>query len=163
MRWRIGGAAALLSAVLLLGCDSITGTKAKTYDPVWITASFTPPGVNGAPSGRIERVPAEFVGARCPAKSVLIDNWYSNGQSLTIKNNCTDTQVFSICVSKGSDPQELPACATDPVQTSPFDMKVQYLTPGPYGNWYSSTRLVTVHVFYCPLTQTLVGPPLKCK
>lgn len=92
----------------------------------------------------------------------MLDNWYSNGGSLTIKNNCSLSVTYYLCVSRGSDAQELRQCATDPFDTPSSQMRVQTLTTGPYGYWYQSTRNVTVHVFYCSDEAVMRFSPLRC-
>lgn len=172
-RRRFLSAAALAAAVLCISGSSCLSflspasptpitPKAKSYTPVWIFASFTPPGVAGAPSDRRNQSPINNFDSLCPASSVLLDNWYLNGGSLTIRNNCTATVHYALCVSKGSDAQELKQCATDPFDTAQSQMRFQTLTTGPNGFWYQSTRLVSVNIFYCGSGSTLSGPPWKC-
>lgn len=157
---------AVVWAGVLAGCQGLTGPDGTgaSYEPVWITASWVVRAPNEAPGDRTDREPADWKGSLCPARSVLLSNADREPSLFTIKNNCAGTMVtYAMCVNSGLDTNrnELKSCAVDPLQTAWDQLTFTTLTPGPYGNFYNSTRILTVQVFYCSTELTLTAPPLS--
>lgn len=157
-------------AVALLGlaassCSVLDPSGGSSYEPVWITASWVVRAPNDLPGDRSDREPEEWKGTLCPASSVILTNTNHESATFTIKNNCTSTVSYALCINHGSDTQrnELGLCATDPLVTSFEQLTFTTLTPGPFGNFYNSTRILTVQVFYCSSELQLSAPPISDK
>ena len=167
----------LLGLVLvgLASCSALApvDTEPQTYEPVWISASWGGGAVE--PNDRTDRSPASFLGQRCPATSVRLENYASfsdadfcpyTGSGLFVWNNCSIINSVGICVRKGSLAQpggsigNLQACATDPLATPFLDLKIITLNPGkPVGFCIPTTGEPSVEVFYCTDQTWLMGPP----
>lgn len=140
------------------------GGGLATYDPVWITASWSG-GAAGAPNDRTDREPAAWKGLLCPAGSVSLTNHGGGFAGLNIVNTCTITVTYGLCATKGSPPQPqfgLPECAPDALQTPLQRLKIITLNPGALGDYVNATQNLSVQVFYCSDQTTLMGGPVRC-
>lgn len=149
----------LFSAIL-----SATGCS-KPYDivafpPSQITASWSGTAT-GDPADRTNTKSNNWLGNMCPPNNVELKN-YSDGNVLTITNGCDETNTFYICVTQGSPAQPtdgLQECASNPLDTSTSYLTVEALAAGDSA-FINSTQEISINIFYCSSSQTLIGEPL---
>ena len=143
----------------------------RRSDPAWITAAWSG-GARGAPNDRTNRYPSSFVGQRCFATSVGLDNWGRSERFLVITSTCSIAMDLWICSTKGSPRSGggttlgMVECATDPLETSTFTRAHMTAYAGGGGQQVfpiSAPPDLSINIFYCSSQEELVGPPLKCR
>lgn len=157
-------AAVLLSACMMGETAGPDGGGVSTYDPAWITASWSG-GARGAPNDRTDRTPSTFRGRLCPAGSVQLSNHGGEFAGLHIVNLCTIPVTYALCATKGTGPQPqfgLDECADDPLMTPFSRLMFIPLNPGTAGFYVNATQALSIQVFFCSDETSLTSAPARC-
>lgn len=166
-RWAssaVTAATVLLAACMVGETAGPDGGGIATYDPAWITASWSG-GAKGAPNDRIDRTPSSFQGRLCPAGSVHLTNHGGEFAGLHIANLCTIPVTYALCATKGSGPQPqfgLDECADDPLMTPFSRLMFIPLNPGTAGFYVNATQALSIQIFYCSDATSLTASPARC-
>jgi hypothetical protein len=164
-------ASVVLAVLIMTACGGPTApdvvkSAIKTYNPVWIKASWTG-GKTGAPV--FDSVgPGDFTGSYCPATSLILENHSTRYQSvfswapttLVFKNTCNQSVELLVCRSgsPGESPSEFPIC--NPGSSSTPLSRLASVSLGPNNSGIQSTTWreaglnLELNIFYCGVGDT---------